>query len=318
MFRRASPAVAAFALAMAAATSTPARAEDAPPITPLSVDVKRYDSIIDHRKEPGLLCCAPLRLTNPEGDFVHLSIVFDVAWSEEFKQLRVGGRDIGLKLPGVEEPLRPFGSFERKEMLSSSTPSIFERRPGKWPDEDANAHYNAVWLVPRDAKTGTIVIKDTDFAMDVSLEAPTSEPVDPKSLIEATIDALTPLDRVATEYKNGKIVTQGVIEPSTGKIIAVDATIAINGPNATDGKSEFFIQPAMQLALTGPDGAPLPFLGLIANDTYLGSYSYSSRWTGDRPKKPFKMRLLYAGSAAPGTYTLHFMTQPVATASLAQ
>ncbi|MEL6946285.1 MAG: hypothetical protein AAFO73_01445 [Pseudomonadota bacterium] len=299
-----------------AANATPALSQDPPPLTVLKAETKRYDTLIDMRSKPGVLCCAPFRLTNPDGDFVHLSIQFDVGWTDEMKDVRLRG--IGLLLPGEKKPRPIFGYFERAEIFRTGMNTIFQRKPRKWPNVDQDVWFNAVFMVPRGTTTGTLVAQRSDWRLDVDLAAPTTEPLKPSSLIKTTIEEMSIVDGITSDYKSSRQLTLGKIKPSTGKIVEVKTRQQILASNGIKGIKEFFDR-AQDYALVGPDGAPLRFLGTITNqgNTFQQRWSRSSRWQSALPEVN-TYTLYFLGNGAPGPYTLYWMTDPIATGTLVQ
>ena len=105
-------------LAALALAATPVTAQDAapPPLSPLSVEVLKLDTVLHSDVNAGSICCAPEMLVSGEAeDFVYIKVVFDVAWSEEVDRVSYSGSQAqALKLPGVDDPdawLRPWGQI---------------------------------------------------------------------------------------------------------------------------------------------------------------------------------------------------------------
>ena len=291
----------------------PLRAQESLPVTVEAVSVQRYESLIDMDERPGILCCAPFRLTPNAGeDFVHLSVEFDVAWSEELDTLRISGRDIGLRLPGEDEPRRMYGFFERVGLFATGASSLSVRRPRNWPDEDLNAFLEAVWLLPEGTEAATLVVEDTDFSVEVSLAGGVAQPASPGGFLDVTIDDVAAVGQVAAPYPSSRTEVQGLAAGEIGTIVQVTLTVAIIAPNDI-GREQAAFYYADDFALVGPGGAPLPFLGVAAAGTLEDHYSFSARWQSGLPD-PGQLVLYFVGNGAPGTYRLFFMTDEMAEA----
>ena len=83
------------------------------PLMPVTVSIQRYDQIVNATGDTGLACCAPHILeSGPEADYLHIRMVFDVAFSDTVDRVSVNSSDILLMLPGAEEGLRAIGHYD--------------------------------------------------------------------------------------------------------------------------------------------------------------------------------------------------------------
>lgn len=315
-------------LAALALAATPVTAQDAapPPLTPLSVEVLKLDTVLHSDVNAGSICCAPEMLVSGEAeDFVYIKVVFDVAWSEEVDRVSYSGSQAqALKLPGVDDPdgwLRPWGQINWYPAVEIRPPNLSQSRPRKWPDEDKDAVLSGLWIVPSDATEAVLLIgKDDEPQLEVpiDLSGPVGDLPAAATLWDVTIDSLSVMDEVATSRESRGRVVNGVVKPTMGQIVAVSVTINPKQNTLVDqdeGNNAAYFQ-TETFQLVGPEGLPLVPMGQDRRGTIGNDVSNTENWSGEGTSGETDRTFYFLGSGAPGTYRLYFETTEVATADL--
>ncbi|MBY4892638.1 hypothetical protein KUL25_07655 [Rhodobacteraceae bacterium N5(2021)] len=297
--------------ALASATFVTAQEVESVPITLSSIAIERYAELTESDADGGVACCAPVVLHQPGHHFVYVRAIYDVAWTEEIDRVNVSFSDIGLQLPGDAEPRQMVGRMAAVGEFQLSGTSLTARRPRDWPDETEQAYLNAVFLVPETITSGTLVFQDTDYSQEISLEAEVTELIDPASLLEVNVLALTEVDEVAIRETSGRQDITGRLAATLGSILQLDVSVQPMVANDIDGDNSFFFN-ITDFTLVGPDNAPLHLIGTVPNNSLQDSYSYSSSWDPGSLPRSQSIRFYFAGNAAPGVYKVFYLGTPMA------
>ena len=301
------------ALGLATLTALPALAQS--PLTLSGMSVYRYESLVDHSGNSGSFCCAPYVLGGPDGNFVYIRAVFDIAWSDELERISYGSNDITLMLPGDEEGRRAAGRYDWYGVFTPSAGSMSERRPRDFPDETAQAFLNGVWYLPRDATAATLIIGEEDDILEVpvNLAVEPGPVIRPAQTFSFDLTGLTRATELTAESRLNRTDVPGRLAPTTGTMLRLDfdATPAFStDTDAQAGENQAFLRNSW-FSLVGPDGVPLAPLGSqgTPNATPRLEWTNSISWT-DSPRSA-DLSLYFLGSGAPGTYQLYFLEDMV-------
>jgi hypothetical protein len=292
---------------------TPAVAQAQEEWSFVSFEAFRYDTLIDNRKEVGPPCCVPQVVAVPGHALLHLSAVIDVPWSDELTRVSISSRDLTLTVPGVEEPLHPFGHYENRGIFEANTFSLSAYRPNDWPDADQDMLMEQVWAVPEDATTATLTFGEF-WSTEIEIPQETSEPLTPADTASFEIEAMTPVDVIEVGTDNYGQDIFGTLAPNAGQIVQVDFTITPLMETTLNNSHGMWLR-TRHLQLVGPNGLPTLPLGQIlsaslTNDT-VNSFS------GDAfLNKPYDRTFYFLTDGAPGTYTLYFLSDAVAEGTL--
>ncbi|MEC7762320.1 MAG: hypothetical protein VX874_10475 [Pseudomonadota bacterium] len=316
------------AVAAVGLTALPATAQEAspPPLTPLSVEVVKLDTVLHSDVNAGSICCAPETLVSGEAeDFVYIKVVFDVAWSDDVDRVSYSGsQEQALKLPGTDDPdawLRPWGQINWYPSVEIRPPNLSESRPRNWPDEDKDAVLSGMWTVPADATEAVLLIGKADepqLEVAIDLSGAVEDLPAAATLWDVSISSLSVMDEVPTSRESRGRVVNGVVKPTMGQIVAVTATITPTRNTLVDqdeGKNAAYFQ-TETFQLVGPEGLPLVPMGQDRRGTIGNDVSNTENWSGDEASGQTERTFYYLGSGAPGTYRLFLETSEVATADL--
>lgn len=301
------------ALGLAALTALPAMAQS--PLSLSGMSVYRYETLIDHSGNSGSFCCAPYVLGGPDGNFVYIRAVFDIAWSEDLDRITYNSSDITLMLPGDDEGRRAQGRYDWFGVFTPSAGSISERRPRDFPEENAQAFLNGVWYLPRDATTATLIIGEDDDILEVpvNLAVEVGPVISPAQTFTFTPTGLTRATELTAETRMNQTDVPGRLTPATGTMLRIDFDATPNFSTDTDaqvGENQAFLRNTW-FSLVGPDGAPLAPLGSQSgsNSTPRVEWTNSIRW--DDSPRTIDLSLYFLGDGAPGTYQLYFLEDMV-------
>ncbi|MEZ5667101.1 MAG: hypothetical protein R3F55_06660 [Alphaproteobacteria bacterium] len=294
----------AAATLLAAALAAGAAAQDPWPF--LALEVHRYDSLVDTQAEFGLPCCVPAVIAAPGQTLVHVSALVDVPWSESLDSVSLGARDLTLTVPGGE-PLSAFGSFAYRAAFEAVPRYVSARRPRDWPEEDADLVVEAVWAVPEGATAATLTFGEF-FATEIAIPGAAEVPLAPSALAAFAIEALHRVDAVPVSVYAAGPGVAGSMSATSGALLRLDVAITALAGNRTDGQSGFVVAPRY-LQLVDPDGRVAVNLGRARPDSVTAS---TVTYSADAfPAGPFAESYYFLASGTPGTYTLHFLTDPV-------
>ena len=296
-----------------AAVAAPALAQSV--LTPVAVSIQRYDEIVNATGDSGIACCAPhVMESGPGADYYYVRMVFDVAFSETVDRVSINSSDILLVLPGAAEGLRAIGSYDYFGVYDDNSPSIFARRPSNWPAETEQAFVDGVWIVPDGVTTATLRVGEAGASIDVPLDlnvAP-GTPLSPGQTVQVAVtgfgveEGLSITDSRSRQDVNGRVVA------TSGQMVRLQLTLTPLMSTATDaqvGENRHFMH-AEYIALVGPDGLPMPYVGYQTGDSVRTRWSISSSW--ETTPRPSDMTLYFLGNPGSGTYTVYYLQDAVA------
>lgn len=272
----------------------------------LSLELSRYDSVVDAREDSGLPCCAPVTISAPGNVLIHLSAVVDVPWSDDLDSVSLGGTDLTLTV-GELEPYGPAGGYLYRGVFEAQPRYISARRPRDWPEEDADMLVEAVWAVPADATTATVTFGE-HFAIDIEIPQEAVAPLNPSDTAGFAVTAISNVDSIDLSFWGSGPEIAGVMAASSGQIVQLDIEISPQMNTRLDGDSGFVFYPRY-LQLVGPNGQPAFGLGRKSGSSLSNSAATLS--ADSYPAGPLAESLYFLTDGAPGTYTLYFLTDPV-------
>ncbi|PWK60535.1 hypothetical protein C7455_104171 [Roseicyclus mahoneyensis] len=80
------------------------------PLVPVSMEVHRYDEVLAASRSNRASCCAPrIYASGSDFDFIHVRVVFNLAFSDMLDRVSVHSSDIVRVTPEVPEGLDSFG-----------------------------------------------------------------------------------------------------------------------------------------------------------------------------------------------------------------
>ena len=301
----------ASAAALACTMALPAQAQDSWPF--VSLDVLRYDSLINTNEDVGIACCVPHVIQTEGYALIHISAVVDVPWSEDLDRVSAFSSKLTMTVPGGE-PVGPIGSYDRRGLFETSSGGVSAQRPRDWPDteEDVNLEMEHVWLLPADATTATLTV-DEYFTAEIEIPQTASEPISPADTAEFVITGLTRLDHLEMQHSLNRQSVAGTVTPATGQIVKVDFDMTPLLNTAIGGRPGFLLY-TRYMQLVGPSGLPAMPLGQFLGDGL--ETDTSNSFTGDFVGATYDVSFYYLTDGAPGTYTLYFFSDPVAVATL--
>lgn len=279
----------------------------------VSFEAFLYDSLIDTEKDVGVPCCAPHVVAVPGHALLHISAVIDIPWTEELSRVSVSARDLTLTVPGLEEPLHPFGHYEYRGIFEADTYSLSASRPNDWPDADEHLLMEQVFAVPEDATAATLTFGEF-HSVEIDIPQEASDPLTPGDTAEVAITAITPVDGIEVDTDNYGQGIHGTVVPGAGQILRVDFTITPLMENWLNNRSGFTFRTG-HIQLVGPNGLPARPLGQHLN-TALTSDTTNSISGDAFLNKPYDKAFFFLTDGAPGTYTLYFLSDPVAEGTL--
>lgn len=301
------------ALGLATLTAIPALAQS--PLTLSGMSVYRYETLVDHSGNSGSFCCAPYILGGPDGHFVYIRAIFDVAWSDELERISYSSSDITLMLPGDDEGRRAVGRYDWYGVFTPSAGSISERRPRDFPEETAQAFINGVWYLPRDATAATLIIGEDDDILEVpvNLAVEVGPVIAPAQTFSFTPTGLTRATELTAESRMNRTDVPGRMAATTGTMLRIDfdATPAFStDTDAQAGENQAFLRNTW-FSLVGPDGAPLLPVGSQSGSSATPRVEWTNSISWDNTPRTVDLSLYFIGSGAPGTYQLYFLEDMV-------
>lgn len=276
----------------------------------LSLEVHRYDSLINTNKDVGLACCAPHVIQVPGYVLIHVSAVVDVPWTEELDRVSASSSKLTMTVPGGE-PVGPIGSYARRGLFETSPGGANASRPRDWPetDKDVNLPLEHVWLLPADATTATLAV-DEYFTATIDIPQETSEPIGPADTASFAILGISRVDRLEMAHSFNQQKVQGTVAPAAGTILQVDFAVTPLMDTNVGGDPNFLLY-TRYLQLVGPSGLAQVPLGQFLVDGLVTDTTNS--FSGDGfIGAAFEKSFYYLSDGAPGTYTLYFHNDPVA------
>ncbi|MGF1627103.1 MAG: hypothetical protein ACFCVH_19655 [Alphaproteobacteria bacterium] len=295
-----SVAVAVFACSLAATS----QAQEPWPF--LSLELSRYDSLVDAREDSGLPCCAPVTISAPGHVLIHLSAVIDVPWSDDLDSVSLGGADLTITVDGAD-PYGPAGGYLYRGVFEAEPRYVSARRPRNWPDEDADMLIEAVWAVPAGATAATVTFGE-HFAIDIDIPQETGAPMSPSDTASFAVTGISDVDSIDLSLYGSGPAVAGSMSGNGGQIVQLDLEISPQMNTRLDGSSGFVYYPRY-LLLVGPDGQPAFGLGRKSGGSL--SNSAVTLAADSFPAGPFAESLYFLTDGAPGAYTLYFLTDAV-------
>lgn len=301
---------------LVAVSVTPGAALAQSLLSATEVEVLRYDTIPNFGSSSGLYCCAThINESGPDADFIHIRATFDVAFSDEVDRVSISGRDIGLLLPGAEEPTAAVGRFSYIPIFEYGQMSLNPRRPRDWPDETEQAFYSGVFLVGNDIGEAVLTVGEAgpdQLQVPVSLAVAPTPVIAPARTLGVTVTGVTVETEAVIEDSSARQDMAGRITPLGGQMLRVDLTLQPLMTNVTDtqgGDGAFFYY-SDQLALVGPRGTPYPQVGRDTGDSLHNRWSHSMRWEDTPPSTDIS--IVFLGPADPGRYLVFYLSDKVA------
>ncbi len=300
--------------ALALFSALPAIAQS--PLSLAGISVYRYENLIDHTGDSGVACCAPFVLGGPDGHFLYIRAVFDVAWSDEVDRVSISSSNILLQVPGEEDPRRAQGRYDWFGIYNTSAGSMSERRPNDWPNETAQVYLNGVWYLPRGVTSGELRIGEDDEALTVpvDLNVPVSAPITPGQTMVVTPRSITRAAPVNGEDRSNRIDIPGQMAARVGTLLQVEFDVTPAYSTDTDaqaGENQAFLR-ASWFALVGPDGMPLMALGTQPSNDAAPRSEWTTSISWDDAPRSSDQSLYFLGAGTPGTYQLYLLEDPVA------
>lgn len=303
------------ALGIAAVTALPAIAQTESPLTLSGMSVYRYETLVDHSGNSGSFCCAPYVLGGPDGHFLYIRAIFDVAWSDELERISYGSSEITLMLPGDEEGRRAVGRYDWFGVFTPSAGSMSERRPRDFPEENAQAFINSIWYLPREATTATLMIGDDDHTLEVpvNLAVEPGPVISPAQTFSFSLTGLSRATELTAETRLNRTDVPGHLAPTSGTMLQLDFTATPAFSTDTDaqtGDNQAFLRNTW-FSLVGPDGAPLTALGSQSGSNATPRIEWTNSISWDDNPRSVDQSLYFLGSGEPGTYQLYFLEDMV-------
>ncbi len=297
------------------AATLPAFAQSSP-LTLAGMSVYRYDSLVDHSGNAGSYCCAPHILGGPDGNFVYIRAVFDVAWTEDLDRVSISSSDITLQLPGAEEGERAQGRYDWFGVYHTSAGSVSERRPRDWPNETAQVFVNSVWYVPRDAMSAELHLGEDEerLTVPVNMAVAVTAPISPGQTMTVTPRSLTRAAPLTGTSRGSGVDVPGQMAPRIGTMLEAQFDITPNYSTDTDaqiGENRAFVR-ASWFSLVGPDGMPLLPLGTQSSSNNAPQLEWTTSLSWDETPGSDDQTLYFLGAGLPGTYQLYMMEDQVA------
>ena len=281
------------------------------PLSLSGMSVYRYETLIDHSGNAGSFCCAPYEMGGPDGQFFYIRAIFDIAWTEELDRISVSSSDILLQLPGEDEGRRAVGRYDWFGIFSPSAGSISERRPRDFPEETSQAFLNAVWYLPRDVTTATLILGEDDEILEVpvSLAVEVSPVISPAQTMNVTPTGLTRAEPISGESRMNGTDVPGRMAPAVGQMLRLDFDVSPAFSTDTDaqaGDNGAFIRNSW-FSLVGPDGAPLVPLGSQPGNDAAPRIEWTTSLSWQNDPQTVDVSLYFLGNGAPGTYQIYFL-----------
>ena len=276
----------------------------------VSLQVSRYDSLVNTSEDTGLACCAPhVVAPGPDQALVHISAAIDVPWSEELDRVSAFASKITLTVPGGE-PASPIGNYERRGLFEIEPGGVNASRPRDWPqtEEDVDLLMEHVWLLPAGATTATLAI-DELFTAEIDIPQEAGVPITPSATAGFAVTGHELMDSLAMVHRVNRQDIPGAVTPAAGRILRIDFDITPLMHNNIGGNAGFLLY-THYIQLAGPDGLPQVPLGQLLGDGLVTDTSNS--FSGDGyVGKAYDKSFYWLTDGAPGTYTLYFLTDPV-------
>lgn len=305
-------------VATALAFASPLAAQS--PLSLAGMSVYRYESLVDHSGNSGSFCCAPYEMGGPDGQFFYIRAIFDIAWNEDLDRVSVSSSDIVLQLPGEDEPRRAIGRYDWFGVFQPSAGSISERRPRDFPDETSQAFLNAVWYLPREVTSATLIIGEEDEILEVpvSLAVEVSPVISPAQTMTVTATGLSRAEALTGESRMNGTEVPGRMTPAVGTMLRLDLDVTPAFSTDTDaqtGDNAAFIRNSW-FSLVSPDGAPLMPLGSQPSGGSAPRVEWTNSLSWQSDPQTVDMSLYFLGSGAPGTYRIYFLEDHVGDVTL--
>ncbi len=295
---------------MAAFSVSPSAAQEPWPFT--SFEAHRYDSLINMDRNVGPPCCVPHIVGNPGEVLVHISAAVDVPWSEDLDRVTVRAPDLTLTLPGGE-PMTQIGYFERIGLFEVGTKNATVSRPRGWPDDDADLFLEQVWSVPEDATAATLTFGEF-FSVEIDIPQETSTPITPGDTATFAITSMTVMDGFDTVDEVLDQSLSGTVHADNGQIIQVNFEITPQMMTGVGRENFWFV--TRHFHLVGPDRLRTTPLGQLDDGERLTDDIQHTISGANTVGNTYSYTYYFLGGGQPGTYTLYFLSDPVAQGTL--
>lgn len=206
------------------------------PVTLKSLDLFAYESAPSWQ-ERGMRPAGAVETVKKKGHFLlDVRAVYDVAWSDSLAKINAKSKEVQLVLEDgtkreVEAYYRYFGQ------LQLGPRSVNMNRPRKYPDEDQDLYFQAVFLVPDGTTKATLQIGGTVGA-STPIEIPAvSQP--PRAADFAQI-SITASRRFRTANTEDKPVTMVLTPPPGHVFLEAQVTVAAKASNEFDDDPRFY------------------------------------------------------------------------------
>ncbi len=284
----------------------------------VSLEIMRYDSLINTEEDVGLPCCFPHVVSNPDQVLLHISAEIDVPWSEDMDRVSVSYTDLTLTIDGLEEPITMIGFLERYGVFETGTRSLSASRPRDWPDheaeDDEHVFMEHIWSVPADATTATLTFGEL-YAVEIDIPQDASQPLMPGDTADFEVTGITPVDGIVTAHSYYRQPVAGTVNPSAGQMVRVDFNITPLMYNSIGSSYEGFSFYTNSIQLVGPNGLPTIPVGQELGEGVL-TRSTSNSISGDIVGDPFDKSFYFLTDGTPGTYTLYYFSDAVGEGTL--
>ncbi|GGL74420.1 hypothetical protein [Wenxinia marina] len=171
--------------------------------------------------------------------FFGVSLILDVPWSDDLQRVSINSSDIKLTLPDGTE-LQAIGAYDYLGMMELGSPGLSVSRPYNWPESDADARWQGVFLVPEGTSGGTLTFPgEPGWSGEVTVPAVGRE-VDAASFAAFTIADVDRYRRIALEDRRAGLDIGSVLTPLPGHVLAdVEIEIAPTASNRTANEERF-------------------------------------------------------------------------------
>lgn len=250
----------AFALgALLCATALPATAQV--PLTALSLTARAYDRV-DSWQERDWRPAGLVEVVQVEGHvLVDVRLVADGPWSDTVERVQASPRDIKLVLPDGTE-LEPEGGYQYWGQLDMNGRSLSGRRPRNFPTDDADVHWNGLYVVPAGVSTATLRIATADVTFEGQVTIPkTSTPEAAADFASFRVTDVERYRRADLADGTGADAVTSTLTATPGMVLA-DLQIEVTGraSNQTDGGDRFNWS-THNFRLVDAEGHTLPLVG---------------------------------------------------------
>lgn len=257
-----------------------------------------------------LACCVPQVVESPGHVFLWIRAVFAPPWTDDVPAVRVRYRDIAVTAEASRDPLPIVGTYDYYGFFEARTAYLSAARPGTWPNISPPVHFNAVVLVPANARSFTV-----DFGGRATAQVPmpaVGQFPAPGDMVDVTVAGMRRLDTVTSVDRVGGHALESTLRYPQGEILELTVAIDPIAGNDLDDPQHFVWRTAnFQLTYSDGGGGTALQLGQYRGPSFVRNTTNSYRLAdGDGPRE----ETLYFGvPRGAGGFTLYFGTSPVAT-----